>query len=146
MTTEHRPRPPTSLPGAAPTSELKRIPLPPLPHFRRPGTGPQTSPATPPATGGAARQAPAGSVSHLEMSELLGPDHEGGIAPTLEPLTPQRSGATGATILNDLVDEIEKGLEKELARAPIEATTRGYRRTVACGIGRGAGPERRTGE
>jgi len=97
------------------------------------------------------------------MSELLGPDHERGIAPAIEPLSPQRTGATGATILNDLVDEIEKGLEKELARAPIEGMTRRYRRVVACASGPGTGqaagprrprpapqpsggPERRTGE
>jgi hypothetical protein len=97
------------------------------------------------------------------MSELLGPDHERGIAPAIEPLSPQRTGATGATILNDLVDEIEKGLEKELARAPIEVMNQRYRRVVACASGPGAaratrpwpphpapqpsgGPERRTGE
>jgi len=66
------------------------------------------------------------------MSELLGPDHEGGIAPIIEPILPQRTGATGATILNDLVDEIEKGLEKDLARAPVEVIARSYRRVVAC--------------
>ena len=106
---------------------------------------------------------PAGPVSHLEMSELLRPDHEGGITPVIEPILPQRSGATGATILNDLVDQIEKGLEKDLARAPLEVLTQGYRRVVACASGhalvravaRGPahpapspqiGPERRTAE
>ena len=106
---------------------------------------------------------PAGPVSHLEMSELLGPDHEGGIAPAIEPVMPQRTGATGATILNDLVDQIEKGLEKELARAPIEVLRQGYRRVVACAAGQTSGraialgparpapspqvdPERRAGE
>ena len=89
------------------------------------------------------------------MSELLGPGHEGGIAPIIEPLTPQRTGATGATILNDLVDEIEKGLEKDLARAPVEVIARGYRRVVACAGGTPPSrpgplaaerPERRTDE
>jgi hypothetical protein len=61
------------------------------------------------------------------------------------------------------VDEIEKGLVKELARAPLKVTTQGYRHTVACNIGPGPdpsgtlersrpaatpaeGPERRSGE
>jgi hypothetical protein len=97
------------------------------------------------------------------MSELLGPEHEGGIAPAIDPITPQRSGATGATILNDLVDEIEKGLEKELAKTPMELMPQVYRRVVACASGPPAGrvigpgpdrpapkpagdPARRTGE
>jgi len=66
------------------------------------------------------------------MSELLGPAHEGGIARLLEPYAAPRTGATGATIMNDLVDEIEKGLERELARAPIELTGGTYRRVLAC--------------
>ena len=147
MTTERRPRPRTP-PGTA-TTDLKRIPLPALPHFRRAGMEPGAAPATrsgpgvvapgapspdphgPPASA-AGPAAPSGPVSSLEMSELLGPGHEGGIAPIIEPLTPQRTGATGATILNDLVDEIEKGLEKDLARAPVDMIARGYRRVVAC--------------
>ena len=160
MTTERRPRPPTAGPGAAPTHDLKRIPLPPLPHFRRPEVAPRASPGARPAPLAAAAEAaaratpatyeadvtaslPAGAVSHLEMSELLGPDHEGGIMPAIEPAAPQRTGTTGATILNDLVDQIEKGLEKELARAPIEVLTQGYRSVVACAGGmtvRAAGP------
>jgi len=69
------------------------------------------------------------------MTELLGPDHEGGIVPVIEPPAPLRTGATGATILNDLVDEIEKGLEKDLARAPLDTMAQGYRRVVACAGG-----------
>jgi len=84
------------------------------------------------------------------MSELLGPDHEGGIVPVIAPLTPQRTGATGATILNDLVDEIEKGLEKDLARTPVDVIARRYRRVVACASGPAPAPaegtERRTDE
>jgi hypothetical protein len=160
MTTERRPRPRTP-PGIAATTDLKRIPLPALPHFRRPGTAPGAAPAVPspdlqrpPAAAGGSTAQP-GPVSPLEMSELLWPDHEGGIVPVIEPITPQRTGATGATILNDLVDEIEKGLEKDLARAPVEMTTRGYRRVVACAGGPASShpapspagrTERRTGE
>ena len=69
------------------------------------------------------------------MSELLAPEHEGGIVPAIEAAVPQRTGATGATILNDLVDEIEKGLEREIARAPLEITSQGYRRVVTCASG-----------
>ena len=161
MTTERRPRQPTPSPAAVPASELKRIPLPPLPHFRRPEMGTRASPVAGPASGVAEMDAPArgatrgqeaaaeaprpaGPVSHLEMSELLGPDHEGGIAPAIESVMPQRTGATGATILIDLVDQIERGLEKDLARAPIEVLTQGYRRVLACAggpiLGRAAGP------
>src|SRR6266705_607403 len=46
MTTERRPRPRTP-PGIAATADLKRIPLPALPHFRRAGTAPGDAPATP---------------------------------------------------------------------------------------------------
>lgn len=164
MTTERRPRPPSRPPTPALAGEMKRIPLPPLPHFRkaeeaRPAAS--AAPATPVVSPGAPR--PAGPVSHVEMSELLAPDHEGGILPAIEAATPQRTGATGATILNNLVDEIEKGLEKDLARAPVDAGSRRYRRLVACASGPAPGrpdgpglrppaarpadvPERRTGE
>lgn len=143
MTTNRQPRPPSPLPGGAATGELKRIPLPPLPHFRRPGAdqpagAPAASPATPPA---AAR--PAGAVSHLEMSELLAPGHEGGITPVIEATAPQRTGSTGATILNNLVDEIEKGLERDLARVPPDIVLQQYRRVVPCSLGPRAAPERR---
>jgi hypothetical protein len=109
---------------------MKRIPLPPLPHFRRPDTAPGASPA-----GGVETPDRRGPVSPLEMSELLGPDHEGGIAPAIESPRPHRTGATGATIINDLVDEIEKGLERDLARVPMDAPGQGYRRVVACAGG-----------
>ena len=131
MTTERRPRPRTS-PGIPATTDLKRIPLPALPHFRRAGTKPAAAPAALSIPVVVAPAAPSGPVSPLEMAELLGPNHEGGIAPVIEPIMPQRTGATGATILNDLVDEIEKGLEKDLARAPLDMILRGYRRVVAC--------------
>lgn len=147
MTTDRQPRPPSPPPGAAATGELKRIPLPPLPHFRRPGAdepaGPpaSTAPAPPAAPPAAAR--PAGAVSHLEMSELLAPGHEGGITPVIETIAPQRTGSTGATILNNLVDEIEKGLERDLARVPPDIVLQQYRRVVPCSLGLRAAPERR---
>jgi len=141
MTTEREGRPPASSPARpTPAADLRRIPLPALPHFRRPDTSrPETGRptaggaagpdlvASPPPSGGQA--AP---VSHVEMSELLSPGHEGGIAPAIDCAVPPRTGATGATILNDLVDEIEKGLEREIARASLEITSLGYRRVVTC--------------
>lgn len=137
MTTDRQPRPLSPPPGGTAAGEMKRIPLPPLPHFRRPGTD-RTS--APPAAG-----QPAGSVSHLEMSELLAPGHEGGLTPVIEAAAPQRTGTTGATILNNLVDEIEKGLERDLARVPLEIAQQGYRRVVPCTYGSGAARERRSG-
>jgi hypothetical protein len=77
------------------------------------------------------------------MSELLAPGHEGGITPVIETVTPQRTGSTGATILNNLVDEIEKGLERDLARVPPDIVLQQYRRVVPCSFGPGAAPERR---
>lgn len=138
MTTNRQPRPPSPPPGGAATGELKRIPLPPLPHFRRPDAD---QPAAPPA---AAR--PAGAVSHLEMSELLAPGHEGGITPVIEATAQQRTGSTGAMILNNLVDEIEKGLERDLARVPPDIVLQQYRRVVPCSLGPGAASERRARE
>jgi hypothetical protein len=153
MTIERTPRSPMPSSSATPAGELKRIPLPPLPHFRRPEAARAASTGAPtahdvvaadaPRAGElqdaleAAREArrPSGAVSHLEMSELLGPDHEGGIAPAIESAVPLRTGATGATILNDLVDQIEKGLEKDLARTPLNMLSKEYRRVVACASG-----------
>ena len=136
MTAERDARPPSPATRATPAFELKRIPLPSLPHFRRPEQATHEDRA--PQTLADARAGPvghAGPVSHVEMSELLAPEHEGGIVPAIEAAVPQRTGATGATILNDLVDEIEKGLEREIARTPLEITSQGYRRVVTCATG-----------
>lgn len=163
MATNRQPRPPTPPPGGPAAGELKRIPLPALPHFRgalakqasvpvaavasaAPHVAPSVAQAV--ATPVAPREVaqPAGTVSHLEMSELLSPAHEGGITPIIEGIAPLRTGATGATILNNLVDEIEKGLERDLARIPIEIAQQRYRRIVPCSLGPGAAPERRARE
>ncbi len=163
MTTERPPRTRTDPPGNAAATPLKRIPLPALPHFRsrettpraarataigpgatadgRPVSTPESEPAVATEPGGLQHQ-----VSGLEMSELLGPDHEGGIAPVIEPRAPQRTGTTGAVIMNDLVDEIEKGLEKELARAPVDMMTQGYRQVLACAYLRPGNQEGRKDE
>ena len=145
MTTERRPQPSTPR-GMVGSTDLKRIPLPPLPHFRKGDTARAAEPADEART-----QDRRGPISPLEMSELLGPDHEGGIAPAIESPVPDRTGATGATIINDLVDEIEKGLVKDLARAPIDAVGQIYRRVVACaggpeGRAPAENPQRRTDE
>lgn len=152
MTTNRQPRPPAPPPGGAAAGELKRIPLPALPHFRgalaKQTSVPAAAVAPPVAASVAPREAaePAGAVSHLEMSELLSPTHEGGITPVIEGIAPLRTGSTGATILNNLVDEIEKGLERDLARIPIEIAQQRYRRVVPCSLGPGATPERRARE
>ena len=151
MTTNRQPRPPSPPPAGGGAGELKRIPLPPLPHFRSAGTGQPAASADPPAvrpasTAPGAAAGPAGAVSHLEMSELLAPGHEGGLTPVIEAVVPQRTGSTGATILNNLVDEIEKGLERDLARSPSEVARQQYRRVVSCSLAPGAAPERRAGK
>ena len=162
MATNRQPRSPSPPPGGASAGGLKRIPLPPLPHFRGAlakeppipadaATPAVARPAAVAASGAApvARRAvaePAGTVSHLEMSELLSPSHEGGITPIIEGIAPLRTGSTGATILNNLVDEIERDLERDLARIPMEVAEQRYRRVVPCSLGPGAAPERRAGE
>ena len=177
MATNRQPRFPSLPPGGPAAGELKRIPLPALPHFRgalakqaaipadavasaAPSAATPIVPAAPVAPRVAASVAsrvapsvappevaqPAGTVSHLEMSELLSPAHEGGITPVIEGDAPPRTGSTGATILNNLVDEIEKGLERDLARIPIEIAQQRYRRVVPCSLGPGAAPERRASE
>ncbi|HEV8340308.1 MAG TPA: hypothetical protein VGR25_11735 [bacterium] len=164
MATSRQPRHPSPPPAGDVAGERKRIPLPPLPHFRSaqakqpaipadPGGMRIAPPVAPPAASPVnprvatpAAAAPAGAVSHLEMSELLSPGHEGGITPVIEGFAPQRTGATGATILNNLVDEIEKGLERDLARIPLEIAQQHYRRVVPCHFGPGAAPERRARE
>lgn len=167
MTTNRQPRPPFPPPAGGAAGELKRIPLPSLPHFRSAGAEPQAVPigsTAPPATNPPASAdspaptvsraptappaaaAPAGAVSHLEMSELLAPGHEGGLTPVIEAVAPRRTGSTGATILNNLVDEIEKGLERDLARSPSEIARQQYRRVVSCSLAPGSAPERRARE
>ena len=139
MTTEREGRPPSAPPRPAPAADLRRIPLPALPHFRRQEASRTRAAAGATAPDVAAPPSPSGgqaaAVSHVEMSELLSPGHEGGIAPAIDCAGPPRTGATGATILNDLVDEIERGLEREIARAPLEFTSQGYRRGVTCSSG-----------
>jgi len=171
MATNRQPRPPSPSPAGPGAGAMKRIPLPPLPHFRgaiaketpipadrvaseapraAADANPRTeAPVAPPFAASVAQSdmaEPRGTVSHLEMSELLSPAHEGGITPVIEGDTPPRTGATGATILNNLVDEIEKGLERDLARIPIEIAQQRYRRVVPCSLGPGAAPERRARE
>lgn len=159
MATNRQPRSPSPPPGGTSAGGLKRIPLPPLPHFRGalakeppiPANAAAPAVARSAAAAGSvpARSAaaePPGTVSHLEMSELLSPSHEGGITPIIEGIAPLRTGSTGATILNNLVDEIEKDLERDLARIPFEVAEQRYRRVVPCSLGPGVTPERRARE
>ena len=63
---------------------------------------------------------------------LPGPGHEGRPAPLPESPDAGRAGVLGATILNDLVDEIEKDLEIEVERHAPPMALPAYRRAVGC--------------
>jgi hypothetical protein len=104
-------RPPPAAPGPDPA--LRRIPLPPLPHFRRP-------------------EPPAGAAPDEGALPPRGPEHEGQPPPLLEREGSERTGDIGAAVLNDLVDQIERDLERELGRVIPETTPPTYRATVRC--------------
>ena len=134
---------------------LQRIPLPPLPHFRRPTASPDAAaspesgivpdptpmamadptPVTMPDPVRAAANRELGEPATLALLGpgplLPGPAHEGLPAPVLE-AGPQRSGDIGAAVLNDLVDQIERDIEKDLGRAAPEAMLPPYRRAIPC--------------
>lgn len=116
----------------SPAPQRRRIPLPPLPPPRSAGSTATTrsaTGATPAGTAGtpAARAvAPTADRRGLsrEESDLLvaGPDHD------------ERTGARGVTILNELVDEIQKGLDSEITRHTGTGALAIYRQTVACSL------------
>ncbi len=131
----------------------QRIPLPPLPAFR--GAPTSQRPAAPGAPVGPARSAvapPAGGPAvgsrgvGADEAEMLagasvvdgrgglppGPGHEGRPSPLQEVSGSGRSGVLGATILNDLVDEIERDLEIEVSRHGDAIALPAYRRTAGC--------------
>jgi len=141
MATERNPRTQTTRPRGGPApADRQRIPLPPLPQFRG---GPSTaSPAVPerdrPGAGGIGPEEAdlllAGSASSLVSPGAPGPGHEGRPNPTLDAAGLGRSGESGATVLNDLVDEIERDLEKELLRHAPDPSLPPYRRTLGCSL------------
>jgi hypothetical protein len=61
-----------------------------------------------------------------------GPGHEGRPSPLQDVSGSGRSGVLGATILNDLVDEIERDLEFEVSRHGDAIALPAYRRTAGC--------------
>ncbi len=127
--------------AAVPPAGRQRIPLPPLPTLRRatPGSDETTT---------SARDKPAGESRGLSLEEadllaggladprgsgrLPGPGHEGRHAPLPESPDAGRAGVLGATVLNDLVDEIEKDLEIEVERHAPAIALPPYRRAVGC--------------
>ena len=149
-------RPGTERPAPA---AFKRIPLPPLPQFRTRATA-----SAGPATNGeetlarpADREASPNEVSHREVDELIG--DAGALSEEPAVAVAERTGATGAAILNDLVDEIEKGLEREPGRPVADPAAVPYRNVIACAVHRDPAPpavrtptapsqdsDRRTGE
>ena len=61
-----------------------------------------------------------------------GPGHEGRPSPLQEVSGSGRNGVLGATILNDLVDEIERDLVIEVSRHCDAIALPAYRRTAGC--------------
>lgn len=127
--------------AAVPAGERQRIPLPPLPALRR-GTRAGDEEAAPTL---AAPKSPPPGLSREEADLLIGeapdprdsgrvpgPGHEGRPIPAADVPVGGRTGALGATILNDLVDQIEKDLEIEVERHAPAAGLPAYRRALAC--------------
>jgi hypothetical protein len=132
---------------------LQRIPLPPLPHFRqdRAGAAPPAEPVVEVkpdrATAAPAVEAPRKAVPPVREEDYLfesdlapvaslppGPGHEGLPPPVLEVTGPERTGDSGATIMNDLVDQIERDIERDLGRVTPDATLPAYRLAVGCSL------------
>lgn len=120
-----KPQPPRTGEGGG----WRRIPLPPLPHFRRPADpAPEVLPAPAPAV-----DEDLAVLSMLGPGPLLpGPAHEGLPPPVLEAPRSERSGEVGATVLNDLVDQIERDIEKDLGRLIPETSLPPYRGAIPC--------------
>ncbi len=119
MATDHRkhPRGQHRSDAGSPAPVRRRIPLPPLPPPRAAGTA-----AIP--AGTAAFPVAGHRGLSREESDLLvaGPEHD------------ERTGARGFTILNELVDEIQKGLDTEITRHSGTGTQAIYRQTIACSL------------
>jgi hypothetical protein len=125
MGTERDSRPRAQRSDAAPPIR-QRIPLPPLPSFRRGRTATGSGGVT-------GEEADLLSDSRLDRAGYAlpsGPGHEGHPLPLQD--RADRTGALGATILNDLVDEIEKDLEAEIERHADAWALPPYRRVVGC--------------
>jgi len=142
MSNERNPRtqPPRPRRGDAPP-EWQKIPLPPLPRFRRGAPGAQESPVDPaqpvardaPGIGAAESELLQGGDRALSGSLLPpGPGHEGPSNPAFDATPGERTGAIGATVIKDLVDEIERDIVRDLSRHHPEASLPPYRRTLAC--------------
>ncbi len=71
---------------------------------------------------------PAGNPLAVEETHRPGPDH----VPSQDGA--KRTGAPGAVVLNDLVEEIERDLERELARYAQVGALPAYRRTACCSL------------
>ena len=125
MGTERSSRPQVPRSGATPPAR-QRIPLPPLPALRR-------DRAMAPSGGVTGEEADLLSDAGLVRAGYAlppGPGHEGQPLPLRD--GGDRTGVLGATILNDLVDEIEKDLEAEIERHSDAWTLPAYRRVVGC--------------
>jgi hypothetical protein len=157
MGTERNPRSQPLRPGAGQTPIIRqRIPLPPLPQFRRPApdarpasSAPAESRPAPPAPTGATQRGLSPEEAALILGEDLGvgssalpsgPEHEGRPSAGLTDAVPKRTGASGAAVMNDLVDEIERDLEREIARLQPDAALPTYRRALGCSLAPGAPP------
>lgn len=154
MTNERNPRSqPVPARGGAAAPGWQRIPLPPLPHFRpdRAEAAPSAEPVVEDmpdrAKGAPAVEAPRKAAPALREEDFLfendlapgaslppGPRHEGLPTPVLEVTGPERTGDSGATVMNDLVDQIERGIERDLGRVSPDTTLPAYRLTVGCSL------------
>ena len=129
--------------GSKEPAPRQRIPLPPLPAFRgAPASQRPSAPVAPPARGPAvgSRGVGADEAEMLAGASVVdgrgglppGPGHEGRPSPLQEVAGSGRSGVLGSTILNDLVDEIERDLVIEVSRHGDAIALPAYRRTAGC--------------
>ncbi|HET6279213.1 MAG TPA: hypothetical protein VFG08_10555 [Candidatus Polarisedimenticolia bacterium] len=108
------------------------------------GPRPAPGPSLVPDRGGAvAAELPEGALTEAETDDLLGPAPGPDVSPLDIPSlaarhdpsdAPARSGASGAAVLNELVDEIEKDLERVLERQVPAVRARRYGRTIGCWV------------
>ncbi len=136
MTNERNPRtqPPRPRPGGPPP-EWQKIPLPPLPRFRREPQGGPEAPAADRGPGVSSAESDLLQGEERLISDSLlppGPRHEGSSNPALDGPPEERCGAIGASVMNDLVDEIERDIERDLSRSHPEGSLPAYRRTLSC--------------
>ncbi len=143
MATEKRSRPATPRPAVAgPRKQRLKIPLPPLssrsPDAERPAPAPVAAAAARTLEEMARDDAEAQDalLARIDFELPADPTDLDRAAHSAGEPERARTGAIGASVMNDLVDEIERDLEKEAARHAPAGPSSVYGRTVGCTFSR----------